>query len=97
MEEREKELERERDGAGETERERERAGERERERERERRERERERDRNIHLPTEGSIQRQDMSHTAGRVPTDPTTLSCSWDNWSGGGRLILWRMTRTCA
>ena len=41
------------------------------------REREREKFRIIHLPTAGSIQRQNVLHTAGRVPTDPTTLSCS--------------------
>ena len=39
--------------------------------------------------------RQNVSHTAGRVPTDPTTLSCSWDNRSGRGETECARMTRT--
>ena len=65
-------------------------GEREKEIEREERETETEREREeqnqiIHLPTAGSIQRENVSHTAGRVPTDPTTLSCSCDIRSGGG------------
>ena len=41
--------------------------------------------------------RQNVSHTAGRVPTDPTTFSCSWDNRSGRGETECARMTRTCA
>ena len=46
------------------------------------------RNRSILLPTAGSIQRQNVSHTAGRVPTDPTTLSCSWENRSGRGETV---------
>ena len=68
-----------------------------RERERKRKKFFRKKNRIIHLPTAGSIQRQNVSHTAGRVPTDPTTLSCSWDNRSGRGETECARMTRTCA
>ena len=42
-----------------------------------RRERERERERNIHLHTAGSILRHNVSHTAERVPTNPTTSQLS--------------------
>ena len=72
---------------------------RERERERERQtEREREREKSNYSSSHSRIYlRQNVSHTAGRVPTDPTTLSCSWDNRSGRGETECARMTRTCA
>ena len=68
----------------------------ERERERER-ERAKERETNYSSSHSRIYLRQNVSHTAGRVPTDPTTLSCSWDNRSGRGETECARMTRTCA